>query len=85
MNIDERFLTRNAFSRPGRLLNPVRGIVIHWVANANSTALANLNYFEGLKNQKKVLATHDTTQPITSSDLMEKLSIVCQMKKCAIT
>jgi N-acetylmuramoyl-L-alanine amidase len=30
----------------------VRGIVVHWVGNANSTAMANRNYFESLKNQK---------------------------------
>jgi N-acetylmuramoyl-L-alanine amidase len=49
--IEERLLTKNKYSRPGVLLKAVRGVVIHWVANPGSTALANRDYFEGLKNQ----------------------------------
>jgi hypothetical protein len=51
MNITEQFLTKNKYSRPCTLLKAVKGIVIHWAANPVSTALANRNYFEGLKNQ----------------------------------
>jgi N-acetylmuramoyl-L-alanine amidase len=52
MDIQKTLLTKNLFSRPGKKLANVKGIVIHWVANAGSTALANRNYFESLKNQK---------------------------------
>jgi N-acetylmuramoyl-L-alanine amidase len=52
MNINADFLTKNTFSRPGRLLLNVKGIVIHWVGNANSTARGNRNYFENLKRQQ---------------------------------
>jgi N-acetylmuramoyl-L-alanine amidase len=51
MNIEEKLLTVNPYSRPGKPLISVKGIVIHWVANPGTTALANRNYFEGLKNQ----------------------------------
>lgn len=44
-------LTPNQFSRPGKKLESVKGIVIHWVANAGSSAIANRNYFENLKSQ----------------------------------
>ncbi|MDR1286794.1 MAG: N-acetylmuramoyl-L-alanine amidase [Treponema sp.] len=51
MNIEQRLLTVNPFSRPGKGLQTARGIVIHWVKNPGTTALQNRNYFEGLKNQ----------------------------------
>jgi N-acetylmuramoyl-L-alanine amidase len=51
MNIQRHFLTRNIFSRPGKPLSGVKGAVIRWAANAGSSALANRNYFESLKNQ----------------------------------
>jgi N-acetylmuramoyl-L-alanine amidase len=51
VNIQERYLTPNIFSHPGRPLASVRGIVVHWVANPGSSAIANRNYFDGLKNQ----------------------------------
>ncbi len=51
MNISRDLLSINSFSRPGKRLISVKGIVIHWVENAGSTALQNRNYFEGLKNQ----------------------------------
>lgn len=51
LEIQERFLTPNPYSRPQRKLNKVKGIVIHWVANPNTSALANRNYFENLSKQ----------------------------------
>jgi N-acetylmuramoyl-L-alanine amidase len=51
MTVEKKLLTVNPFSRPGKPLIGVRGIVVHWVGNANSTAIANRNYFESLKNQ----------------------------------
>jgi len=44
-------LTVNPFSRPSKKLSSVKAVVIHWVANAGSTAKQNQNYFESLKNQ----------------------------------
>jgi len=51
MNKIERFLTINKYSRPAKKLNGVKNIVIHWVGNAGSSAIANRNYFENLKNK----------------------------------
>jgi N-acetylmuramoyl-L-alanine amidase len=51
MNIQRDLLTANPFSRPGKKLDSVKALVIHWVANAGSTAKQNRNYFESLKNQ----------------------------------
>lgn len=46
--IEEAFLTPNSYSRPQTRLKKVKGIVIHYVANPGSSAMANRNYFEGL-------------------------------------
>ena len=51
MNIKERLITKNAFSRPGMLRTETRGIVIHWIGNAGTTADANARYFEILGKQ----------------------------------
>lgn len=53
MKIIKKYLTPNPYSRPQKPLNKVKGIVIHWVANPNTTALANRNYFESKKDGKK--------------------------------
>ncbi len=49
MTIQEKYLTINPWSRPGKPLAAVKGIVIHWVANPKTTAIQNRNYFESLK------------------------------------
>jgi N-acetylmuramoyl-L-alanine amidase len=51
MEIKNEILTVNKFSRPGTPLKKISGIVIHWTGNAGSTAMANRNYFENLKDQ----------------------------------
>jgi N-acetylmuramoyl-L-alanine amidase len=51
MKITENYLTPNPFSRPKKNLIGVKGIVIHWVGNPQTTAAQNRNYFESLKNQ----------------------------------
>ena len=53
MEINKEHLTVNKYSRPGSKMSSVKGIVIHWVANPNTTAIANRNYFESLKTGKK--------------------------------
>lgn len=57
MNIEERILTINEYSRSGEKQNTIEKIVIHWVGNANSTAIANRNYFENLKDTHKTYAS----------------------------
>lgn len=57
LKIIKQLLTINPMSRPNKKLRGVKGIVIHYVGNPNSTAAANRNYFENLKNQSKVYAS----------------------------
>lgn len=57
MNIEEKLLTVNEYSRSGEKQNKIEKIVVHWVGNANSTAIANRNYFENLKDTHKTYAS----------------------------
>lgn len=52
--IDVELLTVNPYSRPGTKTGKIKGIVVHYTANPGATAMANRNYFEGLKD------THET-------------------------
>lgn len=54
MEIKQMHLTPNAYSRPGTKMDKVKGIVIHYVGNAGSSAEANRNYFENLKSGQKM-------------------------------
>lgn len=45
-------LTVNPYSRPAKRLNKLKGVVIHWYANPNTSAKANRDFFEGRKNSK---------------------------------
>jgi N-acetylmuramoyl-L-alanine amidase len=58
MAAKNHLLTKNKYSRPGVLLKGVKGIVIHWVANPGTHAMANRDYFEGLKDQLPGLLPH---------------------------
>ena len=42
-------LTKNEYSRPGTALTKVNDVVIHYVANPGTSAKANRNYFENLR------------------------------------
>lgn len=57
MNIEKMLLTINDYSRSGEKQNKIEKIIIHWVGNANSTALANRNYFDNLKDTHKTYAS----------------------------
>ena len=58
MEIQEKLLTINPYSRTGEKLQSVKQIVVHWVGNAGSTALANRNYFESLKDKHIYASSH---------------------------
>lgn len=51
--ITENLLSISKYTRPGKAMKEVRAIVVHWVGNPNTTAIANRNYFESLKAGKK--------------------------------
>jgi len=46
--VAQEFLPVNEFSRPGKPLAEVAGIVIHYVGNPGTTAMQNRNYFANL-------------------------------------
>ena len=48
--MDVELLTVNPYSRPGTKADRINGIVVHYTANPGATAMANRNYFEGLKD-----------------------------------
>ncbi len=49
MQIIHDFITLNDYSRPGRKLREVLGIVMHWTGNPNANAKENRDYFENKK------------------------------------
>ena len=53
-----KLLTINQYSRPGKKIGPIKNIVVHWVGNAGSSAMANRNYFESLKEKKSFASSH---------------------------
>lgn len=60
MNEIIKYLTINPYSRCGKKQNKIEYQVVHWVGNANTSAMANRNYFENLKTTKKTYASsHD--------------------------
>jgi N-acetylmuramoyl-L-alanine amidase len=59
MNLEKKYLTQNEYSRPGKHLIAVKGIVIHWVANPKTSAMFNRNYFESLKDQTPGKKSHE--------------------------
>lgn len=57
MVIDRKLLTKNPYSRSGEKQGKIEYIVVHWVGNANSSAIANRNYFENLRLTRKTKAS----------------------------
>ncbi len=57
MKIEKMYLTPNSFSRPLIPLEKVKKIAVDYVGNAGSTARANRNYFESLKNGRGLYAS----------------------------
>ena len=55
--IDVQLLTPNEYSRPCIPSDGVRGIVIHYVGNPGSSAQANRDFFEGLKDSGETYAS----------------------------
>lgn len=57
LSLDVQLLTPNSYSRPGTALEKINGIVVHYTANQGSSAQANRNYFEGLKDTQETKAS----------------------------
>lgn len=58
MKIDKQFLTPNKYSRPQTPLKKVTKIAVHYIGNANTSAQANRNYFESLKDKHIYASSH---------------------------
>lgn len=57
MEIQDKLLTINPYSRSGEKQNNITDIIIHYVGNAGSSAMANRNYFENLQYTHKTYAS----------------------------
>lgn len=57
MEIINKLLTPNKYSRSTEKQNKIEYIVVHWVGNANTSAINNRNYFENLRITKKTQAS----------------------------
>ena len=57
LEIDLQMLTKNPYSRPGRPLNTVNAVVIHYTASPGGTAAQNREYFEDLRILKTTKAS----------------------------
>lgn len=51
MNIEQSLLTLNEYSRPGKKLAKVKGIVIHWIAKAFQPPEGVIKFWEDRKDQ----------------------------------
>jgi len=52
MKLEKQHLSFNPYSRPGEKLDGVKALIIHWVANAGTSAQANRNFFESRRAGK---------------------------------
>lgn len=57
MEIIQKLLTKNKYSRSGEKQSKIEYIIVHYVGNPNTSALANRNYFENLRITKKLQAS----------------------------
>lgn len=55
--LDVQLLTPNPYSRPQTAPDKITGIVVHYTANPGTSAMANRNYFEGLKDSHTTYAS----------------------------
>lgn len=53
MNIEDKLLNYSKYCRTGEKQNKIEYVVIHWVGNANTKAIANRNYFNNLESINK--------------------------------
>ena len=55
--IDVQLLTPNEYSRPQIKLEKINSVVVHYIANPGSSAQANRDYFENLKDEHTTKAS----------------------------
>jgi len=76
VTITRDHLTVNKYSRPGRPVDRVRAIVLHWVANPGTSAKANRDFWESRKDGANgygsahyVIDDHEIIEAIPSSEV----------------
>ena len=57
MQIIQKFLEPNIYSRPQKKIGRIKKIAVHYVGNPGTSAIANRNYFDNLKNTHKTYAS----------------------------
>lgn len=57
MNIEDRLLVINPYCRSGEKQGKIQKIIVHWVGNANTSAIANRNYFNNLATTHTTIAS----------------------------
>ena len=55
--IEEDLIPVNDWSRPGRAMTAMNGIVIHYIGNPGTSAVQNRNYFAGLARSHETYAS----------------------------
>ena len=59
ITVQEKLLTPNEYSRPGLAMEPITGVVIHYVGNPGTQGISNRNFFESLKdNHETSVSSH---------------------------
>ncbi len=59
MNIIEKYLSKNEFSRPCRNLGPLKAVILHWTGAPMQRALITWNWFEtGCPKEKNYAGAH---------------------------
>lgn len=58
MEIIDKLLTVNRYTRPGTRRSKTTAIAVHYVANPGTSAIANRNYFENCRLTKKSVSGH---------------------------
>jgi N-acetylmuramoyl-L-alanine amidase CwlA len=58
VKITDALLTPNKYSRPQIPLKSVKKVVLHYVGNPKSSAMANRNYFENQKSGGRYVSSH---------------------------
>src|SRR6056297_379335 len=69
-NLKRDYIKKNEYSRSGKYLLSVKGLVIHWTANPKVSAQKNRNYFNNLPvlNKRKSKPVFASAQEIIDSN-----------------
>lgn len=58
MNIAEKLIRTNPYSRPGRPMREKRAVILHWVGVGGQRALSVRDFFDSAEKQKRYASAH---------------------------